>query len=138
MITAFDADVVIYATSDHPFAEQVGRVLEAGREWSVGSVLLIPEVLAKPIRIRALEERDALVAVLRRITLHPLDESTAALATTLAAQYRLRTADAVHLATAVAVGADRFLTNNTKDFGGEIAEIEIVTPADLSRPPRSA
>lgn len=40
-------------------------------------------------------------------------------------------ADAVHLATAVSVGADRFITNNSSDFTAAISEIAIVTPLDL-------
>jgi len=53
------------------------------------------------------------------------------LATALGARHRLRVADAVHLATAVAAGADRFITNNTRDFSKAITEIDIVTPEDL-------
>lgn len=40
-------------------------------------------------------------------------------------------ADAVHLATAVTVRVDRFLTNNRKDFPTTIAEIDVVDPDDL-------
>jgi hypothetical protein len=37
----------------------------------------------------------------------------------------------VHLATAVAAGADRFLTNNKSDFPKSIVEIDITYPEDL-------
>jgi len=37
----------------------------------------------------------------------------------------------VHLATAVNVGADRFITNNRRDFPKSIAEIDVTYPADL-------
>lgn len=47
---------------------------------------------------------------------------------------RLCAADAVHLATAVGVGADRFLTNNRRDFPTTISEIEVVYPGDLPDP----
>lgn len=50
------------------------------------------------------------------------------------AAYGLRAADAVHLATAVGGGADRFLTNNQSDFPTSIAEIDVVYPADLPDP----
>jgi predicted nucleic acid-binding protein len=43
----------------------------------------------------------------------------------------LRAADAFHLATAVLAGADRFVTNNRRDFGPSITEIEIVYPDAL-------
>jgi len=60
-----------------------------------------------------------------------VDHSTAELAAALGASYRLRAADAVHLATAVDAGANRFVTNNPKDFAHSIAEIDITYPDDL-------
>ena len=57
--------------------------------------------------------------------------ATAEVATTLACGYRLRAADAVHLATAVVAGADRFITNNRRDFPSTISEIDVTYPADL-------
>lgn len=41
--------------------------------------------------------------------------------------------DAVHLATAVIAGADRFVTNNARDFPAEIREV-ITCPVDLPGP----
>lgn len=73
--------------------------------------------------------------LLGRLDLRPADEAIADLASTLAASYRLRAADAIHLATAVSSGADRFLTNNQSDFPKSIAEIDIVYPQDLPDPP---
>jgi predicted nucleic acid-binding protein len=64
------------------------------------------------------------------LDLRPVDPSTAELATVLGASYRLRAADAVHLATAVAAGADRFITNR-RDFPPSVAEIEVTYPEDL-------
>jgi hypothetical protein len=49
-------------------------------------------------------------------------------------RYRLRAADATHLATAVSLGADRFITDNQRDFPTTIAEIRITYPADLPDP----
>jgi hypothetical protein len=43
----------------------------------------------------------------------------------------LRAADAAHPATAVVVGADRFLTNNQRDFRPSISEVRVTYPADL-------
>ena len=60
--------------------------------------------------------------------------ATAALATALAATYRLRAADAVHLATAVIAGADRFVTINASDFPRSIVEIDVTYPLDLPDP----
>lgn len=48
--------------------------------------------------------------------------------------YGLRAADSVHLATAIAAGADRFLTNNRTDFPKSIREIDVIYPDDLPDP----
>lgn len=92
---------------------------------------MLPELLTKPLRERAEDESAELSALLGRLDLLPTDEATAQLATALGAAYGLRAVDAVHLATAVGAGADRFLTNNRRDFPKSIAEIDITYPDDL-------
>jgi predicted nucleic acid-binding protein len=72
-----------------------------------------------------------LAGPLARLDLRPVDVATAELATALAVKYALRVTDATHLATAVAVGADRFLTNNQRDFRPTITEVRVIYPADL-------
>lgn len=131
--TAFDADVVIYAAvRDHPIGVRVAPLFASGEVTRVGSVLLLTEVLAKPMRDDpASDETSALLGLLSRLDLRPLDDATARLALVLAVSHGLRAADAAHLATAVAAGADRFLTNNRKDFPRTIGEIDIVYPDDL-------
>lgn len=153
---AFDADVLIYAAvPDHPLGERVLALLllangppTAGTEHEVGeglaapesvsgvgSVLLLPELLSKPLRDRADAAVETLLVLLSRLDLRPLDAATAHLATTLGARYGLRAADAAHLATAVSAGADRFVTNNSKDFPQSIEEILITYPTDLPPAP---
>jgi predicted nucleic acid-binding protein len=132
---AFDADVLIYASvPGHPWGEPVRRLFptEPGGRAGIGSVLLLPEVLAKPMRDGAADEVAALAGLLGRLDLRSVDPVTAEVATSLASAYRLRAADAVHLATAVVAGADRFVTNNRKDFPVTIAEIDITYPGALS------
>jgi len=135
---AFDADVLIYAAvPDHAWGRRVralfpaGPVEEPGIRAGIGSVLLLPELLTKPLREGASHEVDALGALLARLDLRPVDLATAELATALGATYRLKAADAVHLATAVGAGADRFLTNNRADFPQSITEIDVTYPQDL-------
>lgn len=135
---AFDADVLIYAAvPEHPLGRRVRRLFRSaspGRSdpfAGVGSLLLVPELLAKPMRDQAVAELAALAALLARLELRPLDLATAELAAALGASYRLSAADAVHLATAVGSGADRFITNNRSDFAKEIAEIDVVYPSEL-------
>lgn len=127
-VTAFDADVLIYAAAiEHPLGAPVLDLVRDG--GGVGSVLLLPEVLAKPMRSDPQSaEVEALARILAALQLVPFDEETAQLAAVLGAKYGLWAADAAHLATAVAAGADRFITNNRKDFSREIDEIDIVYP----------
>jgi predicted nucleic acid-binding protein len=133
---AFDADVLIYAAvPGHPLGERVAalfRSVTPGTPAGLGSVLLLPEVLARPLRDGAVDEVRILAALLARLDLRPVDRATAELATALSSQYRLKAADATHLATAVGVGADRFITNNKRDFPPTITEIQVTYPADLT------
>ena len=137
MRDAFDADVLIYASiPGHALGVRVAALFGAGREQDaavvgLGSVLLLPEVLSKPLREGAQSQLAKLGEFLSRLELLPLDRPTAELAVALSSAYRLRAADAAHLATAVNAGADRFLTNNQRDFPTSIAEIEIVYPEAL-------
>ena len=68
---------------------------------------------------------------LARLTLIAPDVSTSYTAVTLGASYGLKALDALHLATAVQTGAERFVTNNRKDFGKAIVELTIVYPDEL-------
>jgi predicted nucleic acid-binding protein len=137
-VDAFDADVLIYAAAaGHPLGQRVRRLfpIEAtsrtGAVAGIGSVLLIPELFSKPLRDGADSEVEALAALLGRLDLRPVDEAIAQLAASLGSTHKLRAADAVHLATAVATGADRFITNNSSDFTKHITEIDVVYPDEL-------
>jgi predicted nucleic acid-binding protein len=140
-VDAFDADVLIYAAvAGHPMGRRVLALFSdiqsvQTHPAGIGSLLLLPEILTKSIREGADTEVAALAALLGRLDLLAIDEATAYLAVALGADYRLKPADAVHLATAVGAGADRFITNNRRDFPQTINEIVITYPADLPEPP---
>jgi predicted nucleic acid-binding protein len=135
---AFDADVLIYAaTPGHVLGARVAALFSPDADAEpagIGSLLLLPELLTKPTRNGSESELSALYGLLGRLDLRPVDPIVAGLAVVLGAAYRLRAADAVHLATAVNAGADRFVTNNAKDFTSDIVEIDITYPEDLSAP----
>lgn len=76
------------------------------------------------------DEVHTLATLLARLDLRPVDRATAELATALSGRWGLRAADATHLATAVGLGADRFVTN-TRDFPDTISEVQVTSPADL-------
>jgi predicted nucleic acid-binding protein len=131
---AFDADVLIYAAvPGHPLGERVAALFRSARPGT-GSVLLLPEVLGKPLRDGTADEVRALAGLLARLDLRPVDRATAELATALSSRYKLKAADATHLATAVGLGAERFITNNRRDFGPHIAEIDVTYPDALPEP----
>ncbi len=131
---AFDADALIYAAvPGHALGRRVAALFRTGSA-GVGSVLLLPEVLSKPLRDGTADEVRILAALLARLDLRPVDRATAELATALSSRYRLKAADATHLAAAVGMGADRFITNNRRDFGTGITEIDVTYPGDLPDP----
>ncbi len=137
---AFDADVLIHTgTAAHPIGQRVRRLFDpplAGER--LGSVILLTEVAAKSLRADPQSaETHALLEILGRLDLRPLDIPTGHLALSLAVSYGLTAADAAHLATAVSAGAHQFLTNNRRDFPKSITEIEIIYPEDLPEPQMS-
>jgi predicted nucleic acid-binding protein len=134
---AFDADVLIFAADPkNTMGRRVAGLfpvdaVDDGEVVGVGSVILIPEVLSKPWRAQDFMALEALEAFLGRLELRPTTLGTANLAGVLGATHGLAAADAIHLATAVEVGADRFITNDRRHFPKTIAEIEITYPEDL-------
>ena len=133
---AFDAGALIYAAvPGHPLGRRVAALFRPASPATMagtGSVLLLPEVLSKPLRDGATGEIRILAGLLARLDLRPVDRATAELATALSSRYRLKAADATHLATAVSVGAGRFITSNQRDFPATITEIKVTYPVDLA------
>ena len=99
-------------------------------------MLLIPEVLVvRPEgRPDEIDEIDEIGFLLDRLDLRVVDRQIADAAAVLRGKYRLKTVDSVHLATALDAGADRFITNNSRDFPKSITEIDITYPTDLPDP----
>ena len=137
---AFDADVLIYAASpEHELGSRVRSLIPDGTEIDdevelIGSIVLVPELLSQPLRLGRQNEVDALLRLLSRIELRPVDDTVGWLAGSLGAHYKLRAADSLHLATAVNAGADRFITNDHAAFPRDIAEIQVTYPIDLADP----
>lgn len=133
MRDAFDSDVLSYAANGHPLGASVQALFDTTADVAgLGSLILIPELLSKPTRENAADELEALRFLLSRLDLKPVDTSIAGLAAKLGALHRLKAADAIHLATAVMAGADRFITNNRRDFPTTIPEIDIAYPDALA------
>ena len=134
VVDAFDADVLIdAAVPGHPLGEHVAALFRSAVGYGGPVRPAAPGSLSRPLRGGAVA-RSAFAALLARLDLRPVDRATAELATALSSRYRLKAADATHLATAVGMGADRFITNNKRDFPPTITEIQVTYPADLPAP----
>lgn len=126
---AFDADIIIYASKGDArgsiLNDAVARITDGAAPVGIGSVVLLAEALA----LGSSTPHEARVKkILSALALVPVDAQVARVAATLRATYRLNALDALHLATAIVVGADRFVTGNTRDFDKGITEIPIVFP----------
>lgn len=116
---ALDTSVFIYHVEANPtYAALLLPVfghIEHGRCRAVASTLAFLEVLVQPSRGADEARRAVLAALLASfpgIAWVAVDLAVADRAASLRARYRLRTPDAIHLATAVHERADVFLTND--------------------------
>lgn len=132
---AFDSDALIYAADlENELGQRVFGLFRTDLEpVGIGSLLLVTEVLVTRPESRP-DEIDEIGVLLDRLDLRAVDRRIADAAAVLRGQYRLKTVDAVHLATALDAGADRFITNNSRDFPKSITEIDITYPMDLPAP----
>lgn len=118
-ILGLDTSAFIYHVEGHPvYARRVGSVfreIERGRPRGVTSTLTFLEVLVGPYRAGDQERRVALSGLLASfpgVDWFALDLAVADRAASLRGRYRLRTPDAIQLATALEAGAEAFLTND--------------------------
>ena len=120
-VVGLDTAPVIYFIEEHPnFLEATQAFFEAmdrGRFRAVTSVVTLLEVLVHPLRHGKTEivqqYRDILFNVEGLFTV-PLTSEIAKEAAQLRARYKIRTPDAIHLATAAHKGASFFLTNDSR------------------------
>ena len=113
----FDASVIIDFGEERERSMRVVtaflRRIESNEIEAVGSVLLLPEVLTYT-RVNAIEET-VYSDFLAKMQLLPVSEEIAERATDYRVMYNLRTADAVHLATAIIAEAGALVTSDS-DF----------------------
>ena len=114
-----EAAPFIYFVEKNPnYLDQVRdifRYVDAGRLQIVTSAITLTEVLVMPIQKNQphyeREYRDMLSNA-ANITTVSVSSEIAELAARLRAKYRLRTPDALHVATAIQAGCGAFLTND--------------------------
>ncbi len=115
----FDTAPLIYFIERHPsygvLMREVFRRVDIGAIIGYTSTITIAEVLTKPYQMQddllARRYRTLLLRS-RNFTIVPVDSVIADTAAEIRARYRLRTPDALQLATAMQAGCEAFLTND--------------------------
>lgn len=109
-----------------PVVEPIFRAIEEGRATAVTSVMTVLEVLtgAKRRKDDVLVRRyESLFTESAGVVVLDIDMDIARRAAELRAKYGVRTADAIHLATALAAGASAFVTTGRRL--ARVKEIEV-------------
>lgn len=118
-IIGIDTMVFIYHLENHPeysrITERLFEGIEKAKYRAVTSFITLLEILVKPKRERALKAvsdyRDLLLTF-PNLTFLPLELKVSDLASTLRAEYPIRTPDAIQIATAITGQASVFITND--------------------------
>lgn len=114
-----DAAPVIYFIEVHPrydpLVSAVFQRVSDGVLTGVTSVITLTEVLVHPLargNLALARQYRTLLRRSRQIRMIPVDPAVAEHAAELRARYRLRTPDAIQVATALTAGCEAFLTND--------------------------
>ncbi len=134
---ALDTMVFVYQFEDHPrFADLTHAVLDALQHQetkAIASILVVGEILAGTKKTHA-EEMTAyyrgLLRTLPNFTLFNADWLVMEQMSDLRATYGMPTPDAIHLGTALAYGAEAFVTNDMRLK--HLAEIDVLVLADFA------
>lgn len=126
----------IYFVEKHPkYIERMRGVfqrVDAGRMQLVTSTITLTEVLVMPIEnahVHYQREYREMLLNTERVNTLPVSVAIAEQAAELRAKYRLRTPDALHIATALVSGCDAFLTN---DFAlKRVADLKVLVLDEL-------
>ncbi len=105
--------------------------LERGSFEGVTSVLTLMELAVKPLQLGrpdVADEYEILLANFPNLTIAQIDRAVARRAAELRSSYRLRPADALHVACTIEAGASAFLTND-RDLR-RISDLEILILED--------
>jgi predicted nucleic acid-binding protein len=114
-----DASVWIYHFEDNAtFGEAASRVIEAlegGQFTGIASELTLLEIMVKPLQLGrqdAADDYETLLSYFPNLGLVQISRAILLDAAGLRARYRLRTPDAIQLATAFSAGATLAVTND--------------------------
>jgi len=118
-VIALDTSLFIYHIEDHPryapLTEIIFSALEKGAINGVTSYLTLMEILVKPKAdglLQAARDYEYYLTTFPNITFYEMGLDVAKKASDLRATERMKTPDAIQLATALLFGATAFLTND--------------------------
>ncbi len=134
-LVGIDTSPFIYHLEEDPKYSRLTTVLfeevEKGRVKAVTSVLSLMEILVKPKQKGnqdAVEDYRFVLKTFPHLSLRPVDESCAELASDLRATYGVKPPDALQVGTALSNHATGFVTNDDKLK--KIREIELIVLDD--------
>jgi predicted nucleic acid-binding protein len=113
-------------------ADYIIEQLEAGKFRGIASELTLLELIVKPLQLGrqdAADDYETLLSYFPNLELEPISRAILLEAAALRARYRLRTADAIQLATAFNSGASLAITND--EAWKRIPGIETLLLTDL-------
>lgn len=114
-----DTCILIYHIERHPvyfpMTQSLLADIELGRFSAVASMLTLMEITVRPWQLQrsdVVHDYEEILTRFPNLTLIDVTRDIARQAARLRAQYRLRPADALHIATALVHGATAFVTND--------------------------
>ncbi len=136
---AFDTAPLIYFVEQHPtyYAHMlfIMNQIASGQIEGFASTIALSEVLVQPLRTGnniLAKQYEVVLSNSHDFHLEPVTSRIARKAAELRAHYNLRTPDSLHIATALDVGCDAFVTN---DKGVKrITEIKVLILDELDPP----
>jgi predicted nucleic acid-binding protein len=118
-LIGLDSSIFIYHLEDHPryspLTEIIFNALEKGANKGITSYLTLMEILAKPKAeglINVVRDYEYYLTTFPNLTFYEMGLEVARKASDLRAEERIKTPDAIQLATAMLYGATGFLTND--------------------------
>jgi predicted nucleic acid-binding protein len=116
-----DTNLFIYLMEKHPkyfqVAKEIFQQIEKGQIYGITSILVITEVLTKPLKDNnenLARTYKAAIGTFPNLTVKVIDSSICLTAAELRAKYSFKTPDAIFIATAIEEGAEVFITNDIR------------------------
>ncbi|WPX09096.1 type II toxin-antitoxin system VapC family toxin [Anaerocellum danielii] len=118
---ALDTNLFIYLIEKNkiyfPLVRSLFEKIQKGQLYGVTSSLIYTELLSKPFQegnIVLADKYKVLLATFPNLIIKEVDKNVATLAAKLRAKYKIKTPDAIFVATGIAEKADIFMTNDTR------------------------